>query len=179
VKIENRYLQFFGSLFFGGLAILSFLASNSPDEVIQRADAWLGIPLIGQIPNKFVVFAGNRWTLATSFFIVGAFVGWQLAKRKKSTSKIEWWDMLASEMWGLAHRIDESKWHSNHEQLIADINVLGVKASKHGLAFPSNAAGFNTIQSFIPYLTQVSAFLKANELQHARSAAERLSKHSS
>ncbi len=156
------------------MSVFFFLASNSPDEVGKRADDWLAIILFGQIPDKFLSFVRSPWVFATSFFCFCAAVGWRFAKLKILSDKLEWWEILGTDMSYLACKIENTKWYSNHEQLAADINVVAVKAQKNGLLFPSNADGFDTFQSFVPYLTHVSSYLTANKLDHARPTAKQL-----
>ena len=172
----KRAFTFLAWVIAGLWALIALAASNSPADVEARANEWLAIPIIGQVPSKIANFIASPWVLATSFFCFGAAVGWRFAKLKISPDKLEWWEILGTDMSYLAHEIENSKYYSNHEQLAADINVVAVKAQKNGLVFPSNADGFDTYQSFVPYLTHVSTYLKANELDHARSTAKQLSR---
>ena len=171
----NKYLRWLLASLGVAFTMLSFFASNSPEEVKSRTDAWLSIPLLGQISSKVVTFAASPWVFAASFFCFGAAVGWHFAKRQTSASKLEWWEILGGDMSDLAHEIENVKYYSNHEQLAANINVIAAKAQKNGLSFPSSADGFDTFQSFVPYLTHVSTYLNANELDYARSTAKQLS----
>ena len=155
-------------------AIIVFAASNSPTDVKARTNEWLALPIIGQVPSKLANFVASPWVLASSFFVLGAAVGWRLAKQKIG-SKLKWWDSLGHEMARMAHRINDIDLNSNHDLLNADLNVLAIKVRKQGLSFPTNATGSDSFQSLLPYLNQVSAYLKANEIAHARDSAKRLS----
>jgi hypothetical protein len=156
-------------------SVFVFVASNEPSEVQARTNDWLSLPVVGQLPAMALNFAGSPWVLALSFLGLGIAIGVKFANRKKVARVDKWWVSLGHEMLWLAHQIDELDWSGNTQAVIAKINVVGTKAAKNGLAFPSPDNGYATIQSLLPYLHQVSAYLGANEIEHARSAATKLS----
>jgi len=160
----------------GGLwAFLTFLASNSPADVQQRASGWLSLPIIRALPDKLIAFASEPAIFALTFFVFGALGGWRTTKWWNGREQLPWWDMLGVEMSLLAYQIEDFNGTPDLNRLSADIDVVSIKAAKHGLPFPKMSAGFATVQSLLPYLTRVSAHLKAGHVDHARSAAQQLS----
>ena len=154
---------------------ISFLASNSPADVQERASGWLALPIINGLPDKFIAFAGHPTVLAVTFFLLGGFAGWWLAKRRSKQDSYPWYEVLGVDMSLLASEITESSWTSDIHRLNADIDVVRVKAEKRGLPFPRFSDGFNSVQSLLPYLNRVSAHLRAGHVDQAREAAKQLS----
>ena len=157
-------------------ALVAFLASNSPTDVQQRADGWLELPIIRELPDKLVAFAGNPVVFAVTFFSLGVLAGWRLTKWWSGRDTLPWWQNFGEELSLLAYQIEQSRWTTDLTGLNADIDVIRVKAAKHRFPFPKFSDGFNTVQSLLPYLVHVSAHLKAGHVDHARTAAEKLSR---
>jgi hypothetical protein len=166
-------------------SIFVFAASNGPKEVQTRTDDWLSLPIMDQLPTMVLNFIGSPLVLAISFLGLGIAIGVKFANRTRVVPINKWWLSLGNDMTLLAHQIEEIYWARNEHEVSAKINVVGAKinavgakAKKNGLAFPSNASGFTTFQSLLPYLHQVSAYLQDSEIEYARSAATRLSSES-
>lgn len=174
-----RMLKRIGSWVVAGVAVvwaaLTFFASNSPADVQQKAGGWLALPVIRELPDKLLGFAGHPAVLAITFFLLGGFAGWWLAKRRSKQDSYPWYEVLGVEMSLLASGITNSRWHSDIHRLNADIDVVRVKAEKKGLRFPKFSDGFNSLQSLLPYLNKVSAHLQAGHIAQAREAARQLS----
>jgi hypothetical protein len=159
-------------------ALLTFFASNSPSDVQQRTNGWLALPVLKELPDRLITFAGSTWVLAASFFTLGMVGGTKLVKWWLNRDSINWTNSLGLEMSLLAYDIENGIYSSDLHRLNADIDVVRVKATRHGLSFPKRSDGFVSIQSLLPYLTRVSAHLKAGHIDHARNSSHELSKKS-
>jgi hypothetical protein len=157
-------------------AVFSFLASNNPEEVRARIGAWGAEGYITSTVQNFAAFAGSPFMLAATFFAIGFFVAAKFFRNRSVASLTvfddDWAYDLGSEMAHLIYEIDRMGWAGNARDVVAQLNVIAVKANEKGLAFPKQAQGFTEVGSFLPYLHQVSAFLKANQVPQARTAAE-------
>jgi hypothetical protein len=151
-----------------------FLASNSPEDVQSRTSGWLASPLVKALPEAIVDFAASPVVLAITFLILGFGMGWRARKWWARPRRDEWHD-LGVGLSLLGHEIDNARWSDDLHQLNADINLMAIKVTRKGLPFPKMADGFKTVQSFLPYVRQVSTFLQAGEVAHAREAARQLS----
>ena len=155
-------------------ALFVFFASNSPQEVGQRASGWLASPLLRELPVAVVSFASRPWVIAASFLLFGLLIGWSAHRWRINRHSLPWWEKMATDLSWMATRIESSGYMSDTTALNAELNVLGIKVRKEGLPFPTNEAGFKTFQSYLPYLRQVSELLNAREIEHARSTAREL-----
>ncbi len=156
-------------------SIFVFVASNGPDEVRTRTNDWLSLPFMDQLPTLVLNFIRSPLVLAISFMGLGIAIGIKFANRARVVPINKWWLSLGNEMAWLANEIDGIDWRGNEHEVSAKINVVSAKAKKNGLDFPSPATGFTSFKSLLPYLHQVSAFLEANEIEHARRMASKLS----
>jgi hypothetical protein len=155
-------------------ALFVFFAGNSPNDVGQRASGWLSLPVFREIPTTIVSFAARPWVIAVSFLMMGILIGWKLRAWSLRKSELPWWRVVANDLDYMAALIDAAGPYSDQAALNAELNVLRVKVVKHGLPFPAFEAGFKSFQSYMPYLRQVSAFLRAQEIEHAKHAARDL-----
>lgn len=155
--------------------LIAFLASNSPSDVQQRAEGWLALPILRELPTKLVDFAANPSVLALSFLSIGLAIGWQTKGWWAGRESYPWWDTLGVQMSLLASQIENSNWTSDIHRLNAEIDVVRVATTRRGFPFPKFADGFENVQSILPYLTRVSAHLNAGDITSARSAAQHFS----
>lgn len=157
-------------------ATFVFVASNSPTDVQERAQGWLALPIIRDVPDAFVAFASNPSTLILTFLGIGLIAGWLLKGWWTARQSFPWWETLGVEMSLMAMRI-ENMGYSNDDihSFNADLDVLRIAAEKRGFPFPKFSDGFKTTESLRPYLSRVSAHLKAGNIDHARVAARDLS----
>ena len=162
----------------GAWSILSFLASNDPLEVSTSIKAWFAIPWIQRVLISISNFAGNTFVLVFTFLLIGLYFG---IKMKFNSSagwrpvEMPWAYDLGEDMSTLRDRIVNILWEDNLPDLYAQINVTSVAAQSRGIAFPSSDHVGSDIKGLCPYLTQVSAHLKANQIAVARNTAKRLS----
>ena len=152
-----------------------FLAGNSPEDVQSRTSGWLASPLVKAVPKAIVEFAASPVVLALTFLLIGIYLGWRLRKGWGQSSKRDEWHDLGVGLSLLGHEIDNARWGNDLHQLNADINLMAIKATRKGLPFPKMIDGFTTVQSFLPYLRQVSTLLQAGEVEHAQQVARQLS----
>lgn len=152
----------------GGVwAAFSFIASNSPVEVETRAEAWLALPVIGQI----VEYATSRVLFAITMLFLGVAVGIQIMKYWQSRGELPWWQTLATDMSLLADDIAHLQISG---QILADIEVMRVKARARNLPFPNTGDDATNVARYLPYLTIVSAHLAAGQVAEASSSAKAL-----
>jgi hypothetical protein len=168
----KRTVTFLAWIIAGLWAVITLAASNSPTDVKARANEWLAIPIIGQVPSKVANFVASPWVLATSFMILGVALGIWIARRKNAVRNL-WRVSLSKNMGLLIYQIENLDWRGSEDAIYAKINLIAVQAKKCCLAFPSNVDGQQTFNSLLPYLYDVSAFLSANEIEQARLAAAR------
>ena len=155
-------------------ALLTFFASNSPADVEQRTSGWLALPILREIPDNLVIFVASPIVFALTFFSIGALAGWHLKFWMSGRTASHWADTLGADMSSLACDIRDFSSFSDVHRLNADIDVVRVKLERHGFQFPKMSDGFNSTQSLLPYLTRVSAHLKAGNVDHAKAAAQQL-----
>lgn len=146
-------------------AAFSFIASNSPAEVETRAEAWLALPVIGQIME----YATSRVLFAITMLVLGVAVGMQVMKYWLSRGGLPWWHSLATDMSLLADDIEQLQ---ISDKILADIEVMRVKVKGRNLAFPNADDRPTNVARYLPYLTAVSAHLAAGQLSEAKIAAQ-------
>lgn len=153
-----------------------FAASNSPTDVQERAQGWLSLPIVRDLPNALIAFASNPTTLILTFLGLGLILGWWLKGWWTARQSFPWWETLGVEMSLMAMRL-ENMGYSNVDvhRFNADLDVLRIAAEKRGFPFPKFNDGFKTTESLRPYLSRVSAHLNAGNVEHARAAARDLS----
>ena len=158
----------------GGVAwaLLTFFASNSPSDVQQRATGWLALPILRDIPDKLIAFVASPFVFAFTFFTFGAFAGWRLNLWMAKGGVSHWAQSLGSDMSSLAYDIRDISAFADINRINADLDVVRVKLEQRGFIFPKMSDGFNTAQSLFPYLTRVSAHLKAGNIAHAKLTAQ-------
>ena len=157
-----------------GWVVLTFFASNSPIEVSERIKAWIAIPWLQNLFYGIIHFAGNTFVLATTFFLLGAFVSYKRFQGRTSSGEPTF-VKLGTDMRNLKFEIENLLWNDRPEEIVAQADVLATHAKAKGIAFPRPANIGRDINKLLPYLTHVSARLLAEQIPEAKAAAVRYS----
>jgi hypothetical protein len=152
-----------------------FVASNDPVEVSARIKGWFAVAWLQGALLNLSNFAASTPVLAITFFLLGAFCSSKSIRRKASGWRPAprlWTYDLGESMIALRDRIENLLWENNVCDLVAAINVMAVYARSKGLVFPDAGRGSRDPKLLIPYLTNVGAHLKANQIKQAKNFAE-------
>lgn len=165
-----KYALYAGTALWAGFVLI---ASNSPKDVSQRLSDWLAVsvPILGTIFKPIIAIASNSITIAITFLAIGIYLGWKW--KSADTEEIDYrrYRSLGNRM----NKLDvEMKYYLDFHELNAEIDVINTEAKALGLDFPSHDRGFLTPDSLKPYLKRVSAHLRANQIQQAKTMADQL-----
>ncbi|MBY0610959.1 MAG: hypothetical protein K2P80_02135 [Beijerinckiaceae bacterium] len=153
------------------VAVVSFIANNSPSDIEQKANSWLNIPIVKEIPAGVTKIAARSDVLAVSFFALGLLLGIFATKWYMQRDNEPWWVVLGRDLKILKQEI---KWERDFSIAEAKINVMKAKMSKRRFDFPRIEDGFDTIDKWMPYLNHVGNHLQAGQVEEARNAATNL-----
>jgi hypothetical protein len=156
-------------------SVFVFVASNDPVEVTSRIKGWFAVSWLQSGLLHLSNFAASTPVLAITFFLLGVFCATRLKRRKTSGWRPVpsfWAYGLGETMIDLRDRIENLNWEKNLSDLLAAINVMAIDARSNGLFFPDANRCNNDPKLLIPYLTNVGAHLKANQIEQAKWLAD-------
>ena len=162
------------------LGLFSLLSANtSPKDVGIGANQWLQFWHALYSRTWIYEFVTSPAVFGLSCALGGLVFGWvaksALSERSASGS-VSWQESLGIDMSLLAFTIEQAGLNADYNRINAEIDVVKVKAEGHELPFPRPEEGFNSFDDLLPYLTRVSAHLKAGNFEHAKAAASTFSK---
>jgi hypothetical protein len=157
-------------------SVFVFVASNDPDEVTSRIKGWFAVQWLQSGLLHLSNFAASTPVLAITFFSLGVFCATKLKRHKTNgwgPVPSFWAYDLGETMIDLRDRIENLLWENNVSDLVAAINVMAIDARSKGLVFPDANRCNNDLKLLIPYLTNVGAHLKANQIEQAKRFADK------